>query len=247
VTWVIGAHAIGGAIFVSDVRVSYGQVPFTGGGIQKLHHVGGRILAGFAGSVECGFAAISCLRRAVTRLGPRSGFNLRAMLAHGLGRALRPISLWRPGANLEVLLGFTDGRHRMGPIRGWAWVYTLRAPRFEPLLVIGTASIGSGTAAYSHQLEHSLTVNGMFGRGDDLGRIAIQAAMYMGTVAEIHADATVGPNMFAGACTADTWAIQPVLLTSPAGPIPFPPTAATWDEWVAMSGAAGLPAAAATA
>ncbi len=62
-TWIVGTPALFGYGFgISDVRVTFGDDTEVDC-LQKIHPVGQWIAAGFAGSVQIGFAMVNELRR----------------------------------------------------------------------------------------------------------------------------------------------------------------------------------------
>lgn len=149
-TWVIGTPSMFGyGVAISDIRVSL-PGGLTLDCLQKVYPVGKFIAAGFAGSVEFGFAAMYDLQRELTLSDPDKAW-IPGMVAFKWFRRARKMFTKAPERvtcyRAEIILVGVSPSVDMG-IVGWATptVAILRSPDFSPeILKINTiASIGSG-------------------------------------------------------------------------------------------------------
>lgn len=149
-TWVIGTPSMFGyGVAISDIRVS---VPggLTLDCLQKVYPVGRFLVAGFAGSVEFGFAAIQDLRNNLHLPDPDSAWIPGWVAFRWFRRARRmfanaPVRIRQHRS--EIMLVGVSPSVDMG-IPEWArpTVAILRSPEFSPeiLKINAIDSIGSG-------------------------------------------------------------------------------------------------------
>lgn len=149
-TWVIGTPSMFGyGVAISDIRVSLSDGQ-TLDCLQKVYPVGRFIAAGFAGSVEFGFAAIRDLQSHLRLPDPESAW-IPGWVAFRWFRRARKLFENAPDRirqhNAQIMLVGVSPSVDMG-IAGWArpTVAILRSPNFFPeILKINTIeSIGSG-------------------------------------------------------------------------------------------------------
>jgi len=149
-TWIVGAPAMFGYGFgISDVRVTLGD----GSEIdclQKMYPVGRHFAAGFAGSVEIGFAMLQELRRLTTFEDPRMACDPFSVCREWPACAQTVFSRFSPEtqeSQCHLMLILVHPQEHVGnPAWPRSYVYISRSPSFdvEPVPVHSLGSIGCG-------------------------------------------------------------------------------------------------------
>src|SRR5260370_39245373 len=111
-TWIVGeATGYGYAVAVSDSRITDANGEISGIGVQKTYQVGRSLAAGFAGSVEIGFALIGELRKVVAQ--SQRTFWLRCEvkdLAPKMKTVFHTYDRNQPGARCHLVVAGTRPR-----------------------------------------------------------------------------------------------------------------------------------------
>ena len=189
-TWILGGTPpFGYAALISDVRVSWGTDSYADV-LQKIHHVGPWMMAGFAGSVQLGFAAIEDMRRFLRTDSPNIAWRSEEAAWRWRRRARRafakaPLNVQELGCSI-LLVGVspTGGGGPFGPL---AKCVRMRSPEFfpeRPSFPFAWLSIGSGS---THDLARSFaeqTLSSAFpylqGEVMNPGGTAVHVAMMVG-------------------------------------------------------------------
>lgn len=148
-TWVLGSGTpFGYAALISDTRVSFGNDGPTADILQKVHPVGSIMIAGFAGSVELGFAMIEDMQASLKI--PDGNIWYPRIAVHRWYRRGRRIFSQAPfplkdlGCSL-LFAGISPDKNGDAP---WQKTHCIRmaSPDFEPEEVPNGSwrSIGSG-------------------------------------------------------------------------------------------------------
>ncbi len=151
-TWVVAVPEVfGHAIVVSDVRVSFSDGSSVDC-LQKLHEIGPFVIAGFAGSVELGFRAITALRTTLSQIPRGYAWALPDIVGTKVRVAARDTFTMAPPELQELGLALVvASAHPSENVRGAdfarADVFTLRSPDFvpEPVPPRSCHAIGSGS------------------------------------------------------------------------------------------------------
>lgn len=243
-TWVIGSPSMWGyGLAISDIRVSFPDGS-TADCLQKVYGVGRFIAAGFAGSVEFGFRALSDLSAELAQIPQGEGwipgwvaFKWYRRVRRGFAAA--PDSVRRLGSEI-VLIGVSPTVDLGIPGFARPTVAILRAPNFEPQILRMNAieSIGSGRGVepYREELERlgrdrqvQLSEAGMPG-----GFGGMLMHFLRGTLEE-HPDRFVSPYVHLCLVRRGEISIQKSDYTIFEGGEPreirMPPVATSWDEF----------------
>jgi hypothetical protein len=118
VTWVVATNSIFGAAYVvGDTKVTWRDRPERTLDVQKVQVVGNYVIAAFAGSVLCGFAAIEVLRHELSKLEAGTAWELPIIANTWLPRVLkRTFALQAESARsarLSLLLAALDPPEEM--------------------------------------------------------------------------------------------------------------------------------------
>lgn len=146
-TWIVGTLTpFGLGIVASDIRVT-----FTDGRevdcLQKIHPVGGGLLAGFAGSVRIGFALLQALANESAHLTSTKAWNLTVISNTWWPRLARHVyssaSKSERDLSSKIILAGSHPNKDEGPFPRIE-LFEFSAPDFQPKKAIGIASIGCG-------------------------------------------------------------------------------------------------------
>ncbi|MGC2742713.1 MAG: hypothetical protein WA672_05965 [Candidatus Angelobacter sp.] len=153
-TWVIATNVIlGYAVGISDIRITFGPPGRRQERdcLQKVYSVGQDLAAGFAGSVEIGFAMINSLRRALKLEDQSLAWDPKQIAEQWPPHARRIFSSY-PSAQQElgsqlILIGANPRESTPNTPTMRTCVYSFSWPEFEPVQAgpHEVLSIGSGT------------------------------------------------------------------------------------------------------
>jgi len=159
-TWVVATNSIFGAAYVvGDTRVTWRDRPEQTLDTQKVHVVGNYVVAGFSGSVACGFAAVEVLRYELSKLEVGTAWDLPIIANTWLPRAMRRTFMLQSevsrSAGMSLLVAATDPDRGNGlPGRLRTWVCRMNGPEFGPTMTDrpDTLEIGTGSREYGAAL-----------------------------------------------------------------------------------------------
>ena len=150
-TWIVGAPTMFGYGFgISDVRVTVGEHEIDC--LQKIYSIGRHFAAGFAGSVQIGFAMLDELRRLSTYSDERIACDPRAVLDDWPAYARAVFAGFERSeqahrCHLMMIMAHPQ-EHVGNPAWPRSFVYIFKSPNFEGQIVPihSLGSIGSGNA-----------------------------------------------------------------------------------------------------
>jgi hypothetical protein len=153
-TWVIATNVLlGYAVGISDIRITFGPPDSRQERdcLQKIYSVGQDLAAGFAGSVEIGFAMIGSLQKALKLEDQSLAWNPKSVAEQWTSHARRifsryPATQQQLGSQL-ILIGATPTENVLSAPAMRTCVYSFSGPEFEPVLARPheVLSIGSGS------------------------------------------------------------------------------------------------------
>jgi hypothetical protein len=255
-TWVVGLVAPGFAVGVADIRVSLSDVsggvrPVPTLGVQKIHPVGDRVVVGFAGSIETGFALVEDLRRySPNAVDAPLGELVRAWIDGGAGTIFGPgddlIALGVPASRdwgppgVSTGLAHSEGCKAIGR-PGGVDVEDI------PLFTSGDIGSGAGIEEYRAGLERATTPEEVVGLANfgmatgqlGLGGPGMVMSVVLSGILEANVEPTVSQDVIVccverGGVTLD----NNQRLTGRS----WPPVATSWEEIQQLAGEKGLAA-----
>jgi len=153
-TWVIATNVLlGYAVGISDIRITFGPPDSRQERdcLQKIYSVGPDLAAGFAGSVEVGFAMIGSLQKALKLEDQSLAWDPRSIAEQWPSHARKifnryPAAQQQLGSQL-ILIGANPKENALDAPAMRTCVYSFSWPEFEPVQARPheVLSIGSGS------------------------------------------------------------------------------------------------------
>lgn len=248
-TWIIGAATIRYAVGISDIRVTFADGREKDC-LQKLYPMSRFISAGFAGSVQIGFAMLDALAYLLRDLPDGSAWHPEeaADCFQDLARQVfRAAPLTEQAVHSHLMLLGAHPKEDVG-IPGYARcsVHILRSPDFVPQLAPNgeVVSIGSGSAVAPYQKVldgFSSNVLSLL-RGEEMGARTGFLPLSMVVQKTIEQNPTPGISPHAHICVVRRSSVEVGANDEnrypPSGEvieIRMPPVATTWKEFLRLA------------